>query len=37
MEEPGAITTAGSQSPVATMGPLTRVSRGPLVQSPCQA
>jgi hypothetical protein len=29
VEEPGAVTAIGSQSPVATMGPLTRVSRGP--------
>jgi hypothetical protein len=37
VEEPGAVAAAGSQSPVATMPPLTRVSQGPQVQSPCQA
>jgi hypothetical protein len=37
VEEAGAIAAAGSQSPVATMAPLTRVSWGPQVQSPCEA
>jgi hypothetical protein len=35
VEEPGAVAAAESQSPVATMAPLTRVSQGPQVQSPC--
>jgi dsDNA-binding SOS-regulon protein len=37
MEEPRADAAAGSQSPEATMAPLARMSRGPQVQSPCQA